>query len=103
MAGKKGMTHYPLEFREKIVKLHIVDGFSYAQTTQKFGLHETQIKDWCRWKRQYGIPKQMTGKKKGRPKALPDSLEERVKYLEMENTLLKKFNELLMEEETKRK
>ena len=103
MAGKKGMTHYPLEIREKIEKLNTLDGISFSQITQEFGVHESQIKSWCKWKRQYGIPKQMTGKKRGRSKVKIESLEEENKRLKMENQLLKKFNELLMEEETKRK
>lgn len=103
MAGIKGMTHYPLDFRQKIVNLHINEGFSLERLSLDYELNRSQVLSWCRWQRQYGLPKQMTGKKRGRPKVNPDSLEERLKFLEMENALLKKFNELLMEEETKRK
>lgn len=103
MAGKKGMKHYSLDFRQKIVNLHICEGVSLSQIAQDYDITRSRIALWCSWQRQYGLPKQMTGKRKGRPKIKPDSLEERVKFLEMENALLKKFNELLMEEETKRK
>lgn len=104
MAGKKGMTHYPLEFRQEIVRKRFEVGNSITQLCNEYGLNHTQVEAWCRWQRQYGIPKQLTGKKRGRPRISGDeTLEQKVKRLEMENALLKKFNELLMEEETKRK
>ena len=103
MAGSKGMKHYPLDFRQMIVNLHFNVGIPLNQLALDYNLNRTQVTDWCRWQKLYGIPKQMTGKRKGKVKARPDSLEERVKFLEMENALLKKLNELLMEEETKRK
>lgn len=104
MAGKKGMKAYSLEFRQEVVNKHLDEGISTSQLCREYGLCETQIKLWCRWWRQYGLPKQLTGKTKGRPKATgEETLEQKVKRLEMENALLKKFNELLMEEETKRK
>ena len=85
------------------MELYTIQGVSVSKFIEDYNLNHTQIVYWCKWKKQYGIPKQITGKRKGRPKAKPDSLEERLKFLEMENALLKKFNELLMEEETKRK
>jgi transposase-like protein len=87
------------------VDKHLKDGITVPQLCEQYGLHETQVKDWCRWQRQYGLPKQLTGKKRSRPRTVigEETLEQKVKRLEMENALLKKFNELLMEEETKRK
>jgi len=105
MAGKKGMTHYPLEIRREVVRKHLDEGIATPQLCSEYGLHKSQITDWCKWYRQYGVPMQLTGKKRGRPKTVvgEETLEQKVKRLEMENTLLKKFNELLLEEETKRK
>jgi len=103
MAGKKGMTHYSLEFRQKIVDEHTKQGYTINFLTQKYSLNPSQVKAWCRWQKQYGIPKQVTGKTKGRPKIRYESLEEEIRHLRMENAVLKKYHELLLEEETKRK
>ena len=105
MAGKKGMKHYPLEFRQEVVDKRMKDGKSLTWVCEWYGLNRSIVKDWCRWQREYGIPKQMTDKVRGRPRVNGsyETLEQKVKRLEMENALLKKFNELLMEEETKQK
>jgi transposase-like protein len=103
MAGKKGMKHYPLEFRQIIVDEHMNKGYTINFLTQKYSLSPSQVKAWCRWQKKYGIPKQVTGKTRGRPKICYESVEEELKRLRMENTVLKKYHELLLEEETKRK
>jgi transposase len=105
MAGKKGMQHYPLWFRQEVVDKHIKEGVSMTQLYDQYGVDTRQIRRWCAWYRQNGVPKQMTGKRQGRPRSSDgtESLEQKVKRLEMENVLLKKLNELLMEEETKQK
>jgi len=105
MAGKKGMKQYPLWFRQEITDKHIIDGITVSRLSTEYSVDERRIKLWCSWQRQYGLPKQMTGKRQGRPplKENEETLERKVKRLEMENTLLKKLNELLMEEETKQK
>lgn len=104
MAGTKGMKHYSIEFREVVAKERLETGASIPFLQQKYGIpSQAQIVNWTKWYQENNTPKQMTGKKKGRPKINHESLEERLKFLEMENVLLKKFNELLMEEETKRK
>ena len=98
MAGKKGMKHYSLEFRRKIADLHF-NGTTFRQIEFEYGVSETQTKLWCKWIRENGEPRQITGKKKrGRPKHSEENTEEKIKRLEMENTLLKKFHELLREE-----
>ncbi len=98
MAGKKGMKHYPLEFRQMIVDLHLQNGHSKKWISREYGVHNRQILNWVRWYEQYGAPKQITGKARGRPKTSGESLEEENKRLRMENELLKKFHELLKEE-----
>ena len=98
MAGKKGMKCYPLEFRQMVVDLHLNKGYSKRCLCKEYGISsDTQVEDWCRWYKQYGVPKQITGKVRGRPK-ISSSLEEDNKRLRMENELLKKFHELLREE-----
>lgn len=103
MAGKKGMAWYTIEFREKLLTEH-EQGVSFSMLSKQYNINERVIKRWSKWKRENGIPKQVTGRvRKGRPRAKPETLEEEVKRLRMENEVLKKFHELLMEEETKRK
>ena len=103
MAGKKGMSWYSLEFREKILAEREL-GVSFSMLSKQYNINERVLKRWAKWKRENGKPKQVTGKiRTGRPKNKPETLEEEVKRLRMENEVLKKFHELLMEEETKRK
>ncbi len=103
MAGKKGMSWYSTEFRENVLSEHEF-GISFSMLSKKYNVDERVLKRWSKWKRENGSPKQVSGKiRKGRPRAKPESIEEEVKRLRMENEVLKKFHELLMEEETNRK
>lgn len=102
MAGKVGMRHYDKDFRMTVVDLHLNKGWSLSQLEGEFGINDTQILNWCRWYKQYGTPVQQTGKVRGRPKKNYSDPSEKIKRLEMEVALLKKFNELLLEEEAKR-
>jgi len=104
MAGKKGMRRYPMWLRQEVVRKRVKEGQMTLQLCEEYGISATQVKNWCQWQRQYGEPKQNTGKRIGRPReGTEETLEQKVKRLEMENALLKKYHELLMEEETKRK
>jgi len=105
MAGKKGMKHYSLEIRQEVVDKHLREGVSTWVLCKQYGIDSTQVQNWCRWQREYEMPKQLTGKKRGRPRTSggEETLEQKIKRLEMENELLKKFNELLREEETELK
>ena len=48
---------------------HIKQGINSILLVQlQYGVNSRQIQRWCAWYRQNGIPKQMTGKRKGRPK-----------------------------------
>lgn len=104
MAGKKGMTRHPIEFREKVAKERLEQGASIPALQKKYGIKsQAQIVNWTRWYAENNTATQVTGKKKGRPKTNYESIEEELKFLRMENAVLKKYHELLMEEETKRK
>ena len=97
MAGKKGMRHCPIEIRKMIVAER-QSGSTMKELCEKYQVIERQIRKWCEWTREYGIPKQLTGKRRGRQKAGEEAAEQKIKRLEMENALLKKFHELLREE-----
>ena len=104
MAGKRGMKRYSLSLRQEVVDKHLKEGISKPQLCKEYGLDPTQVKVWCRWQRKYGLPKNLGANAHGRPKTSgSETLEQKVKRLEMENDLLKKLNELLMEEESKQK
>lgn len=103
MAGKKGMKHYSIEFRQKIVDLHLKEGVSVSQLSEEYCLNPSQIHFLCQRFRKYGTPKQLTGKKRGRPTNKEETLEQEVQRLRMENEVLKKYHELLFEEMSKRK
>ena len=103
MAGKKGMKKYSLEFRNKIARERLEEGATLPYLQKKYNIpSQAQIVNWTKWYRENGTAQQVTGKKRGRPKVDPNSLGERLKFLEMENALLKKYHELLMEEERRK-
>lgn len=90
MAGKKGMTHYPLATKLAAIQLHD-SGLTYAEVAEQLGMrHADRIEIWVRQYRQEGEAG-LTKQSSGRPrKAHTDA--ERIAQLEMENTLLKKFH-----------
>lgn len=98
MAGKKGMRHYPLEFRQMIVDLHLKEGVGTQELCLRYELHRSQVKAWSRWQLEFGTPEKPQLKPKGRAKSTGETDKEKIARLEMENALLKKFHELLGEE-----
>ena len=96
MAGKIGMTRYPIALREQVVKERLECGTTMRILMEKYNIPDKKpIKNWMTWYRLYGVPQQITNKGH---KARDETLEQKVKRLEMENALLKKFHELLREE-----
>jgi len=89
MARKKGSTDYPLETKLEGVRLWKEEDLSYKEITERLAIRDPKrVKAWMRIYRQEG----RAGLKKprrGRPKKDRESLAERIKQLEMENTLLK--------------
>lgn len=89
MARKKGSKDYPLETKYEAIRLHEEGGLTYSAITKKLGIRDpNRVKTWMGIYRKEG----KAGLKKprrGRPKKKRNSLEERIKQLEMENTLLK--------------
>jgi len=96
MAGKKGMKTYSLEIRMKAVKMFFEEGVTKREILYKLGIqNDTQLEGWFRSYRKYGY-EGLKSKSKGRPKQKNQehayqTLEERIKQLEMENELLKSF------------
>ncbi len=89
MARKKGSKDYPLEIKLEAIRLFEKEGLPYKEITGKLEIRDPgRVKAWMRIYRKEGVG----GLKKprtGRPKKDRGSLEERIRRLEMENTLLK--------------
>ena len=89
MARKKGSKDYPLETKLEAIRLREEEGLLYQEITEKLEIRDPgRVKTWMRIYRKEGIGR-LKKPHRGRPKKDRDSLEERIKYLEMENTLLK--------------
>ena len=89
MARKKGSKDYPLETKLEAIRLREEEGLLYQEITEKLEIRDPgRVKTWMRIYRKEGIGG-LKKPRRGRPKKDRDSLEERIKYLEMENTLLK--------------
>lgn len=96
MAGKKGMKTYPTEVRISAVKMFFEEGVTKKEILERLGIqNDTQLEEWFRAYRRNGY-QGIIPRAKGRPRKTPkapglQSLEERVKQLEMENELLRSF------------
>jgi transposase-like protein len=92
MAGKKGMTHYPLATKLEVVRLHEEEGCTYSQIAERLALHPTErmMKKWVQRYRNEGEAG-LKQKSSGRPRKA-DTPSERIAQLELENTLLKKLH-----------
>ena len=89
MARKKGSKNYPLSIKLEAIRLWEEEYLSYKEITERLAIRDPKrVKEWMRIYRKEGE----AGLKKphrGRPKKDRDSLEERIKQLKMENTLVK--------------
>jgi transposase-like protein len=89
MPRKKGSKDYPLEEKLEAIRLWQEEELTQKGITERLGIRDARrVKAWLRIYRKEG----KAGLKKprrGRPKKDSNSLEERIKQLEMENTLLK--------------
>ena len=88
MTKKKSRRQYTLETKLEAVRLKEEEGLIYREVAERLDISDFQrVRAWVRIYRREGA----VGLKKprGRPKKDPDSLEARIKRLEMENTLLK--------------
>jgi len=89
MARKRGSKDYPLELKLEAIRLFEEEGLPYKEITERLEIRDPgRAKAWMRIYRKEGTAG-LKKPRKGRPKKDRDSLEARVKRLEMENTLLK--------------
>ena len=89
MARKKGSTDYPLETKLEAIWLWEEEGLPYKEITARLEIRDPKrVRNWMRIYRQKGLAG-LKKPRRGRQKKDRNSLEERVKQLEMENALLK--------------
>lgn len=89
MARKKGSKDYPLKTKLEAIRLHEEEGLTYKEITTQLNIRDPRRASiWTRIYRKDGV-EGLKKPRRGRPKKDRDSLEARIKRLEMENTLLK--------------
>jgi transposase len=93
MTGKKGMSHYEVEVKLEAVRMFLEEGKTRAEVTELLKLRSPgRVETWVR---QFRHDENAFRKvNKGRPRkqaGLPESQEEELKRLRMENDLLKKL------------
>jgi transposase len=93
MTGKKGMKHYAVEVKLEAVRMFVEEGKTRAEIAQLLGLRNKERVEV--WVRQYRREEDAFRKPIGRPRkqpGKPESEQEELKRLRMENDLLKKFH-----------
>lgn len=69
MSGKKGMQHYPEEFKEQI-RREIAQGASLKSVHRKYGVSRWSIHSWCGRSEKVNM-RHATSLPKGRPRKNP--------------------------------
>jgi len=91
MAGKKGMTHYPVWMKRKAIELYLKEGWGSAEIVEHFGIRDpNRIYNWIAQYRKEGMT-MFESKPKGR-KPKRENRQAYIVRLEMELDLLKKFH-----------
>ena len=89
MARKRWSTDYPLTIKLEAVRLWEDEDLGFKEITERLAIRDPKrVKEWMRIYRKEGHAG-LKKPRRGRPKKKQNSLEERIKQLEMENTLLK--------------
>jgi len=90
MAGKKGMQHYPPEIKLEAVRLFYEEGRTQAEISTQLGIRDPhRVKMWLKRYRREG--EQGFCRPIGRPRKAQGDVT-RIRQLEMENALLKKYH-----------
>lgn len=94
--NKKRKT-YDINFKKKVIDLHFEVGMGYNAIAKELGIDKNQVRRWVKHYNAEGMKglEEKRGKTSvGRPRALPDDPETRIKFLSAENELLKKLLKL---------
>ncbi|MCG8396890.1 transposase [Bacillus atrophaeus] len=94
--GKTRKT-YDIHFKKKVVDLHLNDGMGYQTIAREMDIDKNQVRRWVNHFQEEGMKglEEKRGKAKGpgigRPRIRPEDPESKMKRLEAENKMLKKF------------
>ncbi|GAA0414921.1 hypothetical protein GCM10008934_02230 [Virgibacillus salarius] len=94
--GKKRKT-YNIDFKKKVVNLHLKDGMGYNTIAREMNIDKNQVRRWVNHFNNEGTKGleekrgRAGGVGQGRPRTRPENPDEKIKRLEAENEMLKKF------------
>lgn len=89
----KSTRYYSTDYKLKVIKRHFEDGISVADLVRETGIQHRMLKQWFT-NYQHRGEEGLRTRKRGRPrKSQPNTPEERIHQLEMENEVLRAFLE----------
>jgi transposase-like protein len=89
MSGKKGIPRYTEETKKKIVEAYS-KGTTVRELSRQYGISRYAIQSWCGLRKEVEL-RHIAPLPKGRPRTRPESQEQTIKRLRMENELLRNF------------
>lgn len=89
MSGKKGMPKYTDETKGMIIEAYR-RGTAVRELSRQYGISRYAIQSWCGLRKEVEI-RHIAPLLKGRPRTRPESQEQTIKRLRMENELLRSF------------
>lgn len=89
----KNTKYYSADYKLKVIKSHFDDGISIADLTRETGIQYRMLKQWFSDYQHHG-EEGLSTRRRGRPKrAQANTTEEKIRQLEMENEVLRAFQE----------
>jgi transposase len=86
--------HYPISLKIEAVRLHEEEGWSYRKVTEQLGIHDAgRVKRWVKKYRLQGTEGLQDGR--GKPHRVKTEQDRKIRRLEMEVDVLKKWLEIL--------
>jgi len=89
MSGRKGTPRYSEETKTSI-RLAWQSGESVKSLSRQYGISRYAIQSWCGLRKEVEL-RQAAPLPRGRPRTQPESQEQIIKRLKMENELLRDF------------
>lgn len=89
MSGKKGMIRYTDAFKQK-VKTEYENGLGINELSRKYTVSRYSVQNWCGLRKEVEL-RRIVPLPKGRPRIKPNTQEQIIKQLKMENELLRNF------------
>lgn len=89
MSGKNGMQRYKQSMKDEIITAYR-SGKSITGLSREYGISRYAIQSWCGLRKEVEL-RQAAPLPKGRPKVKPETQEQIIKRLRMENELLRNF------------